>query len=500
MASVPTLRDAASLRDGRWYRLHPLTPVLRGGVVAAGVIGISFAALWETVVLRVILTLIGIDEADQPDIDPVGGFLDSVTNFALGTIAVAVLLVVVIWLQWRVHMVRMDDDVIEVKRGLVFRSSRRARRDRVNAIGVRRPLIPRLLGLAKLDIQAAGSDANVVLAYLPQATAAEVRREILEVPSLDQPDAEPQPEVTTRVVEVPLGRYFLSLVLSIETVVLIVAVALAVFLALNSGEVVAWLGVVIAFFVYVVYLADRFFRVGSFVIDTVDGDIRVSLGLLATSVETIPPHRFHAFQVSQPWPWRLVGWWRIDANLASSPGAQNKKAPATTVISPVATTGEMMAILQLCIPGTQGEDTAWAIRNGIDLPHSQWRVATPVIEHAVESPARARIILPLSAQVNRVWRYGDVLYLRSGTWVRRLVLVPLARVQSSSVQVGPVHDGLGLGAFSIHGVPGPVSTRIIGLNQADATRWWEMVSQWTVHAVSHSQPSRRKTRKKAPSA
>ena len=500
MAAVPTLRDAGSLRDGRWYRLHPLTPVLRGGVVAAGVIGVSFAALWETVVLRVILTLMGIDEADQPERDMIGGFLDSVANFALLTLVIFVVVAVVIWLQWRVHVVRMDDDVIEVKRGLVFRSSRRARRDRVNAIGVRRPLIPRLLGLAKLDIQAAGSDANVVLAYLPHSTAAQVRREILEVSGPNEPDSKPEPEVVTRVVEVPLLRYFLSLMLSVETVMLIGVLLGTVFLALSSDDVVLWLGVVLALFVYVGYLADRFFRVGSFVIDLVDGDIRVSLGLLATSVETIPPHRFHAVQVSQPWPWRLVGWWRIDANLASAPGAQNKKAPATTVIVPVATTAEMLRILQLCIPGMQAEQESQALRNGLDCSNPEWREASPTLEHAVLSPPRARWLLPLSAPVNRAWRSGDVVYLRTGAWIRQLVLVPLARIQSSSVQVGPVHEALGLAAFTIHGVSGPVSTRILGLDYAEATQWWAHVSQWTVKAVAASQPIRRKSSRKVPSA
>jgi hypothetical protein len=36
---TPTLVDATALRDGNWYRLHPLPPVLQGGVVLLGILG-----------------------------------------------------------------------------------------------------------------------------------------------------------------------------------------------------------------------------------------------------------------------------------------------------------------------------------------------------------------------------------------------------------------------------------------------------------------------------
>lgn len=492
--ATPTLRDAQSLRDGRWYRLHPLTPVLRGGVIAAGLIGLSFAWLWETVVLRVILSVIGIEEAEQPDIDFVAGLIDSASNLSLSFLAFVNLVIgAAIWLQWREHQVRIDADVIEVKRGVIFRSSRRARLDRVNAVGIRRPLIPRLLGLAKLDIQAAGSDANVVLAYLPHERAQEVRREILE-PGHAAEGSPDDPEVVTRVVEVPLGRYFAALVLSVETLGMVAALIAAIALAIASDELTTWLGVVIVLIVYVSYLADRFFRVGSFVIDQVDGDIRVSLGLLATSVETIPPARFHALEVSQPWPWRWVGWWRIDANLASSPGSQNKKAPATTVVCPVATTDEMVKIVRLCIPGGSGAELEAVLRNGLELSNASWVGSEPALTDAVVSPPAARYLIPLSAHVNRAWRYGDVVYARTGTWIRRLVMVPLARVQSAGVSVGPLHEALGLARFSLHAVPGPVSTRILALRHDDAASWWERVSSWAVQAIAQSAPKPQRKR------
>jgi len=252
------------------------------------------------------------------------------------------------WLQWRVHVVKMDGDMIEVKQGLIAKSSRRARLDRINTIGVRRPLVPRLLGLAKLDIQAAGNDASVVLEYLPIAVAQDLRRMIL-AGDVD-PAQEQEEEDIQREVEVPLFRYLASLVVSVETVFLVTLITAVSIFAVWAGERALWLTVVLALFVYVVYLGERLIRSGNFVIDSLAGAIRVSLGLLSTSVETIPPERIHSLELSQPWAWRLFGWWRVNANLASQPGATDTKAPAHTVILPVATTAEVIKVVALGMP------------------------------------------------------------------------------------------------------------------------------------------------------
>lgn len=494
---VPTLSSAASLRDGRWYRLHPLTPVLQGGLVVAGVVGFVVAALWETIILRAILMVAGVEDDEIATTDSLSNLIDWAVSFGAIVALAGLGGIAAIWLQWRAHTVRMDDDVIEVRKGVIFRSSRRARRDRVNTIGVRRPLIPRLLGLAKLDIQAAGNDANVVLAYLPHATAQDVRAEILAGRAVGDATEDHDDAVVTRVVDVPLFRYLASLVVSVETVVFAGALFFTVSAALTSGEIAAWLGVVIALFVYVAFLADRFFRVGSFVVDTVDDDLRVSLGLLSTSVETIPPARIHALQVSQPWPWRLLGWWRIDANLASSPGAQVSKAPAHTVILPVATLGEVQRIVALCLPGLANEEHWTVIRGAMHRGYHHSMTEDPIVRESIGSPARARYRIPLSFGVNGGLLVGDTVVLRTGLWIAKVSLIPLARAQSSGIAVGPWHDALGLSAFSVHSVSGPVNTTLPALDQGDAELWWARVSEAAIAAIAASRSTPRRKRKVA---
>lgn len=489
------LRSAADLRGGEWFRLHPLTPVLQGGVVLLGLTGAGLAALWETVILRAILVFAGVEEDDEGS----GvAFLiaDSLLLVFWGAIAVVVVSALVFWFQWRVHLVRMDDDVLEVKKGVIAKSSRLARRDRINTIGVRRPLIPRLLGLAKLDIQAAGSDANVVLAYLPYSVATAVRREILQTPKAADDESEPDPQVITRELEVSLFRYLASLVVSVETIVFAAGFTAGVIVALTADELAAWLGPIVIAFGYVAYLADRFFRVGNFVIDSIEGDVRVSLGLLSTSVETIPPARIHAVQISQPWPWKILGWWRVDANLASSPGSANKKTPAHTLLLPVATTREMMRMVELCVPSLRECTSMAQVATLLHSPHSHW-VVEGLEGSLVRAAPTARFRIPFSAGVTGSAVVSGVVALRFGRWISRLSLVPLARVQSSSVSQGPWHRALGLSSFALESVEGPVSTRVLGLSSGDARGWWDTVQALTVSAIDDTKTTRRGRRTRA---
>ena len=491
--TAAVLRNAADLRSGEWFRLHPLTPLLQGGVVLAGLLGAGFAALWETVILRAILRVLGVEDDDEGS-DFAFLIADSLVLVFLGAIVVVVVSGVVFWLQWRVHLVRMDDDVVEVKKGIIAKSSRRARRDRINTIGVRRPFIPRLMGLAKLDIQAAGNDAHVVLAYLPYSVAAAVRREILETPGTAEDSSEPEPQVITRELEVSLFRYLASLVVSVETVFFSAGFVTLLVAALAADDIAAWLGPLAVIFGYVVYLADRFFRVGNFVIDSLEGDVRVSLGLLSTSMETIPPARIHALQISQPWPWKLLGWWRVDANLASSPGSANKKTPAHTLLLPVATTQEMVRMVELCVPSLRDDEAMSRILTLLNRPNTEWVAQGHEDVEIVRSSEKARFRIPLSHRVTGSAIVEGVVALRFGRWISKLSLVPFARIQSSSVSQGPWHRALGLSVFSVESVEGPVSTRIVGLDTEVAHRWWDTVHALTVGAVNSIATTRRRKR------
>jgi putative membrane protein len=459
------------------------------------VFGFLIAASWDALVFGAIAELIRLEPQERGQADTVATLVSWLSSFWAFAVVAGFGGAVALWLQWRVHQVRMDDNVIEIKRGVLFRSSRRARLDRVNTIGVRRPLIPRLLGLAKLDIQAAGNDASVVLAYLPKATAEAVRREILEPSQASATGAVDPPQHVEREVDVPLFRYLGSLVVSIESVLFVIGVVATTVAAFQAQELVAWLGVIITLVVFVAFLADRFFRVGSFVVDTIDGDVRVSLGLLATSVETIPPARIHALQLSQPWPWRALGWWRLEANLASTPGASVSKAPSHTLLLPVATLEESLRVIAKCMPGLADTQSQATLVSALERRHDEWVEHEASLTASIGSPERARYRIPLSHTVNGAALRDDVVIMRTGVWIRKLSIIPLARVQSSSISVGPWHRALGLASFALQGVEGPVATGLLALERGALDGWWAELNRAVIRAISRSPQKTRLTKR-----
>ena len=106
-----TLRDASEVGDGRWHRLHPLTPVLQGGVALLAILTAALAVLWEGIILPTFLQFFGVaDEGPDSRLWELVG--QSLGWIAFGAVLVVVALVLEFWLQWRVHVVKMDADMI----------------------------------------------------------------------------------------------------------------------------------------------------------------------------------------------------------------------------------------------------------------------------------------------------------------------------------------------------------------------------------------------------
>ncbi len=83
------------------------------------------------------------------------------------------------YLSWRMHTFRITDEQVEVRSGILFRTNRKGRLDRIQGINIVRPFFARLFGAARLEVNVAGSDGNVQLAYLSGVRADELRRDIL---------------------------------------------------------------------------------------------------------------------------------------------------------------------------------------------------------------------------------------------------------------------------------------------------------------------------------
>lgn len=183
-----------NLADGEWHRLHPASPLLRGGLVFIAVLGFIIANLRERAIdLFLVIFAPDVERFgnnggrfdEQWGSDPVGAI---VTNGLVGWALLALVVIVIavifgFWLSWRMHTFRVTREAVEVRSGILFRSHRSARLDRIQGINVNRPLFARLFGTAKLEVSVAGQSANVQLSYLGSALADGLRADVLRLAS-----------------------------------------------------------------------------------------------------------------------------------------------------------------------------------------------------------------------------------------------------------------------------------------------------------------------------
>lgn len=495
---IPPAPGPTGLADGEWHRLHPATPLLRGGIGLLALAGVVIANLRER-----LLGFFFPDPGFEPEADPIDFVVEE------GLVGIALLLVLAFlllsvlgfYLSWRFHTFRVTHEVVEVRSGIVFRTNRKARLDRVQGINVSRPLIARLIGTAKLEITQAGQDANVQLSYLSGVHADDLRREILRLASgvveqavagsvaglpeeerrslLEQrvsellaPELDPKLAASESVVKINPGRLAGSILLSESTFILAGLIVGSVVLVLVTGEFVAILGVVPAIIGLGGYLVSRFTRSLRYSIASTADGVRVGFGLLSTSNETLPPGRIHSVSISQSILWRPAGWWQIKVNRASRSGNSSQQQQRS-VILPVGSIAETMRVLELILPGLQGTDllrVGLVSRGGDD-------------DGFVNSPRRAAWLRWFSWRRNGFAFLPDAVVLRRGAVWRELVLVPQPRLQSVALTQGPLLRALDLAAVHLHTVTGPISGRLGAVDRAAASGFFKDVATAAVSSA-----------------
>ena len=123
--------------------------------------------------------------------------------------AIALLVVLGNVVGWSFTRYSVDDVAVHLHSGVLSRTQRQARLDRLQAVDVVQPLIGRLVGLAELRIEVAGgSDSQVRLRYLKEAEAHRLRNALLAAAAgVEYAQGEDAPEAPEReVLAVPPGR------------------------------------------------------------------------------------------------------------------------------------------------------------------------------------------------------------------------------------------------------------------------------------------------------
>jgi putative membrane protein len=506
-APGPVVRTG--LADGEWHRLHPATPLLRGGLGFVAIVGIIVANLREQLVEWFLPGLVcppGSRECGQGD--PFDYIIENgyALTVALAVLGILLLCIALFYVSWRMNTFRITDEVVEVKSGVLFRTHRKARLDRIQGVAVARPLFARLFGTAKLDVEVAGQDANVPLAYLGNALADALRADILRLASgsraasatgsaapvagsllgrraseLLAPELDPNLAPPESVVRMHPGRLVGSTVLSGTTLALAVVVA-----AIVVGLVMTTTGVrelVWTLFTFVPiafgllsYQVNRLLKFLRYSIAATPDGVRIGYGLLSTRNETVPPGRIHSVAVSQSIFWRPADWWTIRINRATrQTSSDGQNTQQNTIVLPVGSRDDVFRVLELLLPGLTEGGARDLFERGL--------AGRDADADFTVSPRRAAVVRWFSWRRNGFALFPGAVLLRRGAIWRELAVVPTPRVQSVSVEQGPLARSLRLANVHVHTVAGPISPRLGALDVDDAQAMFRDVAEAAVAAA-----------------
>lgn len=452
-------------------RLSPLTPLVRSFIVlvAAG-----------TTVIR---------DVTRGDIGPTAA-LFALLLFVGGVYGAVSWLRTTFWI---------EADELRVDTGVLSRQSRRIRIDRLQGVDIVQPFVARILGLAELRMDVAGGNAREgSLAYLPLAEARRLkdlllaRRDELGAsgrvaaqtqagPVEAQPSAVqagpgpaavgPQgvatpPQVAVRpaayerpIAKVEISTLLLSILLSGETVTLVLVTAGMLVAFTVSGE---WLGlpaILPVLLGFGVAMFRRFSMNYGFTVSETPAGMQVRRGLFDLSSQTIALERVQGVVVSEPRFWRALGWARLDVSIAGYGTGADNDGPAPSTVLPV---GDRRTVLRL----------ARHVLRGLDPETVPLR---PV-------PSRARWAAPVAYHFLRVGADERLVVSREGWLTRRTHAAPQARVQSVRITQGPWQRRLGLADVHTDSPPGPTTVRARHRDAAEARRFFDMEVAMTAWA------------------
>jgi putative membrane protein len=385
-----------------WHRLHPLSPVVRGGRAVVGLFVVFVPSVLS------------------------GGS----NGFGhLGDLGVAGVLIGLGFVAWLVTRWRVEGGDLRIETGLLRRRSSRFPLRQIQAIDVVRPTLARIFGLAELRLRMASTSGSGRLAYMSVREAEALRAQLLALAHGDDAEAPASAPLEEHVlVTVPPTRLISSILLTrpgliVEGLVVIVIAAL-IFV---PDTAVAVIGPSAAGLFGMLTAVWR--RVnGEYnltVAEAPDG-LRLRAGLLETTAETIPPGRVQAVRMLEPLLWRPFGWCRLEADIA---GRQKKRGENR------AAARQLRAVLPV---GSHEEARRLLARLIADTPTER-----------LPAPRAARFKSPLRYH-NLSWGHNDTCVVTtSGRLTRITAWTPLTKVQSVRRLQGPTQRRLGLATIRL---------------------------------------------------
>lgn len=381
-----------------WSRLHPLTPLLRGG--------------------RYLLALVAV--IGQQGLRSADGRFVAVAA-GVGT----PLALLAGYVSWRTTRFRVEGAELHLRSGVLQKRDRRVPLPRVQSIDVVRPLVGRVLGLAELRLEVVGGgDTEARLSYLTDDQATVLRTSLLALVSRETaPPVQSQERV---LVEVPTEALVGAVLRSPATVLLATLPVLAALLALVdvSAAGAVLLGLLPALLATGSLAVRRLLLEYGFSVAEVPGGLRLRHGLLDKRTQTIPTGRVQTVRVREPLLWRRKGWVRVEVDVAGYAGGRGEEQAQTSALLPVAPRELALALVARVL--------------GSELP-----------EAALAAPSAARWRAPLSARRLAIGGDDRLVVARHGIVTTTTDVVPLSKAQSLRLTSGPWQRRLGLASVHV---------------------------------------------------
>ena len=381
-----------------WRRLHPLSPVVRFGGVLIGVLVIAVPSI-----------------ADSQGQHRDSGFSVSLIVYlsllVLGGIGGVISWVVTRW--------RIADGNLQIETGFIRRQSLRIPLARIQAVDVIAPLAGRFLGLAEVRVVSAGRGGeHGRLAYLTAAQAPVVRARLLALAhGLDAGTPEPP---AMPLLHIQNGLLLPALLMRAQ-VLGPVLIAIAGLGAIAAAPVIGAgaLGTALTALALSALGAARAFNEDfDFSISEAGDGVRLDRGLLQRRHETIPYGRIQAVRVVEPLFWRMLGWARLEVDVARQTVSRQADRDAQQVA-------------RTLIPVATREQALWLLARVLPDAH-------PNPPPDAGPPARARFKAPFSFHLLAAWFGERYVYARTGRVERSTIVVPLVKVQSVRLKSGPL--------------------------------------------------------------
>ena len=485
-----------------WRRLHPISPALRSWKLLVGLLVVYGNERLRGVFFR------GGDPTPLGS-GPLGGATPpDLRELLLASVAVTVIVVVGSALgvaSWWMTRYLVDDEAVRLHSGVVFRQQRSAQLDRVQAVDVVRPLLARLLGFAEVRVEVAGgAGSGIRLAYLRRPEAERLQAALLaRAQQRGAGDADAAgdddggvgagggaAEVGTEqgagaagrsgpartagpvgaglpVLSVPFGRLAGSIALGTAPLVLLGLLAVLVAVVALTDSPAPLLAMGPALLGTGAGIVRSLTQGGAWSVESTREGLRLRHGLLERRSQTIPRGRVQAVRITQPPLWRLVGWWRMQVNVAGYSLEGGDTASSTQVV-PVATRAQVDQLLVLVLPALVGHSAAGSTAvPGVGADVQEGLVGS-ARQGWTTSPRRARLLDPLGWRRQGLRATPVLLLVRRGRWWRTLDVVPHGRTQSLALVQGPWQRRLRLATFVVHSTPGPVQPVAAHLDAGEA--------------------------------